>query len=178
MEDKVFTHERSLAWRETAMGEEPMECIIDLSCIYTIPHICHRSFDLQTHETRQVWRGETLLPWSVGNGSLNENLLLLLQRLDKVHRHVQSLGSHLGGRQSEPLRQRNIGDSVRFVDLNPDQVLILGGILDVVPRVVGENGRVAWGKVECPGVAIAGEDGRPGAPGVEVEPLLRLGTDD
>lgn len=134
---------------------------------------------------------------------LDEELLLLLERLDELDGHLERLRSHLGGCQGEPLRQGNIGDAVRFIDLDPDQVFRLGRVLDVVagfllafyfflsfitsgpcdsrdgerhnaPRVVGEGSRVTRAEVKGAGVAVANEDGGTSGALVEVQPLLSL----
>lgn len=106
----------------------------------------------------------------------DENLLLLLERLDELDGHLQRLGGHLRGSQGQPLSEGDVGDAVRLVDLDPDEILRLGGVLDVVARIVGEDGRIAGVEVKGARVAVASEDSGPGLAGVEVEPLLGLWT--
>lgn len=62
----------------------------------------------------------------------NENLLLLLNVLDEININLERLRRNLWRCQRKPLRQRNVRDTVRLVDFDPDEVLVLGGILNVV----------------------------------------------
>lgn len=62
----------------------------------------------------------------------DQDLLLLLDLLGEFKRNLQNLGNNLGRRERKPLRQRDVGDAVRFVDFNPDEVFGLGSVLDVV----------------------------------------------
>lgn len=62
----------------------------------------------------------------------NENLLLLLNVLDESNIHLERLCRNLRRCQRKPLRQRNVRDTVRLVDFDPDEVFVLGGIFNVV----------------------------------------------
>lgn len=62
----------------------------------------------------------------------NEDLLVLLELLDKLNGHLERLRHEVRGRQRKPLGERDVGDSVRLVDLDPDEVLVLGRVLNVV----------------------------------------------
>lgn len=61
-----------------------------------------------------------------------KHLLLLLELVDKADGNLQGLGYDVGRGQRQPLGQRDVGDTVRLVDLNPDEVFGLGRVLDVV----------------------------------------------
>lgn len=63
---------------------------------------------------------------------LNQDLLLLLDLLGKLQRDLESLGHDIRRRECEPLRQADVGDTLRLVDLDPDEILVLGGVLNVV----------------------------------------------
>lgn len=63
---------------------------------------------------------------------LDQNLLLLLDRLGHIQRNLEDTGDNVGGSQSQPLRERNVLDSVTVVDLDPHQVFRGGCVLNVV----------------------------------------------
>lgn len=63
----------------------------------------------------------------------DQDLLLLLQALGKLKWDVENLGNNVCRSEREPLRERDVGDAVRLVDLNPDEVFV-ASILDVVSR--------------------------------------------
>ncbi len=65
---------------------------------------------------------------------LQQDLLGLLQLLDEAEGHVEHLRHNIGGCQSQPLSQGDVGDAVRLVNLDPDEVLGLRGVLNVVAR--------------------------------------------
>lgn len=75
--------------------------------------------------------------------SSDEQLLLLLQRPHHIFRHSENGGHNRHRRQREPLCQRYILDAVGFVNLEPNESLVLRGVFDVMTGVVGEHGRVA-----------------------------------
>jgi hypothetical protein len=52
--------------------------------------------------------------------SSNQDLLLLLQPLRHTQRNIQRLGHDVRRREREPLRQRDVGYAVGFVDFDPD----------------------------------------------------------
>lgn len=62
----------------------------------------------------------------------NQHLLLPLDLLDKLNRNVESLGDNVGGSEGEPLAKGDVRHAVRFVDLDPDEVFSVRGVLDVV----------------------------------------------
>jgi hypothetical protein len=70
--------------------------------------------------------------WPPNVSSLDKNLLILLQLLNKADVDLESLRNNVGGRQSKPLSQWNILDPVGLVYLNPDEVLSSRRILDVM----------------------------------------------
>jgi hypothetical protein len=67
-----------------------------------------------------------------GTCLFDQDLLLLLQALSKVQGNIEDLSDDICGGKSEPLRERNVGDTIRLVDLNPDQVLV-ASVFDVMP---------------------------------------------
>lgn len=103
----------------------------------------------------------------------NEYGLILLQGTRKVDWHLEHIGNNVSRCQRKPLGQGDIRNSVRLVDLDPDQVLV-ADVLNIVARVVGEDSSVARLEVDGPGIAVAGEDGGLGLASVEVQPLLSL----
>lgn len=126
----------------------------------------------------------------------DENLLVLLELVDKLNGDVEGLGDEVGRGESEPLAQRDVSHAVGLVDLDPDEVLGLGGVLNVVatwtllagvhglgcfswragysPRVVREESSVTGSEVVGAGVVVTDEDGGTGLSRVEVEPLIGL----
>jgi hypothetical protein len=69
--------------------------------------------------------------------SLDEDLLHRAQLFDKADRDLQSLCNNIGWGESQPLRQGYIFNLVRLIYLNPDKVIRVGGIFDIV-----SNGKV------------------------------------
>lgn len=65
------------------------------------------------------------------NLPLNGNLLLPVQLPHEGNRHANCLRHHVGRRQRQPLRERDVGHPVGLVDLHPDQILA-SRVLDVV----------------------------------------------
>lgn len=59
-------------------------------------------------------------------------MLLLYQARRDIKRDLQRVGHDVGGREGQPLRQRDVLHAIALVDLDPDEVFRLGGILDVV----------------------------------------------
>jgi len=101
-------------------------------------------------------------------------LLLLPQPPRNLHRDLQRRRHDLRRRQRQPLRQRDVHHAVALVDFDPLQSLVGGRVLDVVPGVVREHGRVAGGEVEGAGGGVADEGGGAGGAGEEVEPFFGL----
>ena len=58
------------------------------------------------------------------NDLLDQDLLLFLELVDKLNGDLENLGYNLGWCESKPLRQWDVRDAVRFVDLDPDEVLV------------------------------------------------------
>lgn len=69
---------------------------------------------------------------SISLPALDQQLLLLHQALGDIQRDLERVGHDVGGREGQPLRQRDVFHAVALVDLDPDEVFRLGGILDVV----------------------------------------------
>lgn len=63
---------------------------------------------------------------------LDEQLLLLDQALGDVERDLERVGHDVGGREGQPLRQRDVFYAFALVDLDPDEVFRLRGVFDVV----------------------------------------------
>lgn len=74
------------------------------------------------HEYRRKYR---LFAWK-------QDLLLLLDLVNNLNVNLQHIRDSIGWGQSEPLSQRDIGDTVALVQLNPDKLLCLGGVLNVM----------------------------------------------
>lgn len=90
---------------------------------------------------------------------MHYDLLLLLQPLHNTDRNLEHIRNNIRRRERQPLRQTHIRHTLGFVNLNKRQVLCSRGVLDVVSRVIGENGGVARFEVEGARVGVAGEDG-------------------
>lgn len=130
----------------------------------------------------------------------NNQLLLLLEPLRNLKRDLQRLRHDPRRRQRQPLRQRDVNHAIAFVDFDPLQRLVRGRVLNVVARVIGEDGGVAGGEVEGAGgglgfdglaergwvrgdgwmegwmvkTYVSDESGCAGGAGEEVEPFFRL----
>jgi len=70
--------------------------------------------------------------WSSVSYALDEDLLFLLQGSCNIHGYFEYSRHYVRGCKSQPLCQGNISDSVALVYLNPGQVIIRGGVLDIV----------------------------------------------
>jgi hypothetical protein len=119
---------------------------------------------------------------------LDEYLLLFLDLLNKVNRHLESSRDNISRGQSEPLRKWDISNTIGLVDLDPNEVIGVAGVLNIVsaktlafipsntkhhlPRVVRENRSVPSREVKGARVAIASEDCGLRVSLMEVKPLL------
>jgi hypothetical protein len=63
---------------------------------------------------------------------MNNDLLLFLQALDYVDRNLKHICDNVRRRKSQPLRQRDIGNTLRLIDLDEGQILRLRRVLNVV----------------------------------------------
>lgn len=61
-----------------------------------------------------------------------QNLLLLLELLSNFEGNLESLGNEISRGKGKPLGQRDVGDAVRLVNLDPDKILSLRSVLNVV----------------------------------------------
>lgn len=124
---------------------------------------------------------------------LDQNLLLLLDRLGHVQWNLEDTGDNVCGSQSQPLRERNVLDSVTLVDLDPHQVFRGRGVLNVVTydymseavwrvqvikhtTVVREQGRIAGREIKRPGVGVADKNRGLALSLVKVQPLGGVGV--
>lgn len=89
--------------------------------------------------------------------ALQQDLLLLLQSTNNINTNIQDLSHNIRRSQSQPLRQTDISNSLRFVDLNPNQVLSWRSILDIVTRVIRECSGVSCLEVDRASVLVADE---------------------
>lgn len=83
---------------------------------------------LATEYARGRWQIGLALPCL-----LDEDLLLLLEVVGELDGDVERLGDEVGRGEGEPLREGDVGDAVGLVDFDPDEVLVLGSVFDVVP---------------------------------------------
>lgn len=70
------------------------------------------------------------------DGSGNQHLLLLLHALHNMHGQLKHVRHYARRRQREPLCQSDVRDTIALVQLDPDQVLRVGGVLDVMSCLV------------------------------------------
>lgn len=89
----------------------------------------------------------------------NNKLLLLLQVPHDIDRNLEDLGDNGCRGQSEPLGQRDVGDMVTLIQLEPLERLVLAGVLHVVTSIVGEDGGVSGGEVKGASRGAADEYG-------------------
>ena len=99
--------------------------------------------------------------------SSNYHRLLLPQPPRYLHRNLQRLRHNARRSKRQPLRQRYIHDPIAFVNLDPLQSFVGGGVLHVVAGVVWEDGGVAGGEVEGAGCGLS-----------RVREELSVGTDE
>lgn len=64
--------------------------------------------------------------------ALEEKLLLLLDALDDFDVDLQGVGHSVRRGQSKPLGQRDIGHAVTLVELEPNQLLSVGSVFNIV----------------------------------------------
>lgn len=64
--------------------------------------------------------------------TLQQDLLLLLQVLHDLDIDLEHVGHDVRRRQGEPLCQRDVRHAVALVDLDPDELLGVGGVFNVV----------------------------------------------
>ena len=96
--------------------------------------------------------------------ALDEDLLLLLELLDKSNVDLERLRDNVGGRERQPLCQRDVLDLVGLVNLDPDQVFSVGRVLDVMSKRLAHGemsgkqrgGFGGWMKSEVGGVTCFG----------------------
>ena len=105
----------------------------------------------------------------------NQHLLPLLEILHHAQRQIEHLTHNITRRERQPLRQTNIRDPVRLIQLDPDEIR-RPRVLNIVAAVVREHRRVARLEVERARVAVADEDGRAGVASMEVQPFLGAGV--
>tara|TARA_R110002060_G_scaffold26924_1_gene36550 strand:+ start:1341 stop:1703 length:363 start_codon:yes stop_codon:yes gene_type:complete len=103
-------------------------------------------------------------------------LLLVLQLIHHTSRDFQRVRNDIRRCKCQPLRERDIRHTIRLVDLNPNQRLILGGVLNVVAAVVWKYGCVTRAEIEGAGIGTTNEDGRASGTSVEVEPFFGIGV--
>jgi hypothetical protein len=63
---------------------------------------------------------------------MNNDLLVLLQPLDNVNGNLQHISHDIRRSKCQPLRQRNIGNTICLVDLDESQILCGRSVLDVM----------------------------------------------
>jgi hypothetical protein len=85
-----------------------------------------RPHSLPSHETNQLTSDVQLFL------ALDKNLLFLLDLLNDTDVDLENVGNSISGSQSKPLSKRNISDTVTLVELDPNQLLGLRSVLDVV----------------------------------------------
>jgi hypothetical protein len=96
---------------------------------------CHASTPISIrplHENEKIPVSSLPFISSSHHGSLQQNLLPLLQLLHKSDRDLERLRDNIGGCQGQPLRQGDVHDPIGLVNLDPDQIIRLGRILDVM----------------------------------------------
>ena len=86
--------------------------------------------------------------------SRHERLLLLLNSLHNFKVYLQRLSHHIRRRQGKPLRERNVGYAITLVDLDPDELLGVRGVFDIVAytflvRTFIIDKTRPWGDREC-----------------------------
>lgn len=104
-------------------------------------------------------------------------MLLLLDLLDNININLQDVSNDVWWRERKPLSQRDICNTITLVELDPDKLLGLRGILDIMTRVIRENSSVAGSEVKGTSVRRAKEDSSSSLALMEVKPLLSLKTD-
>lgn len=136
--------------------------------------------------------------WSsyiISDFSSNDQLLLLLQPSHDIDGDIQRLRYQRRRREGQPLSKRDVGDAVGLEDLDPHKLLSLGRVpacdgqrlrgsrpgrwvclLDVMARVIWENGTVTRCEVECSSLLVAHEDCCASLALSEVHPFLDLGV--
>lgn len=72
------------------------------------------------------------------------------------------------------MAEGDVSDTVGLIELKVDKLLGLGGVLDIMARVVWENTGITSGEVEGSGKTTTDIDSSTGISAVEVEPLLSL----
>ena len=108
--------------------------------------------------------------------SSNDQLLLLLQTFNHILTDLQRTGHDIARCEGEPLRQTDINNSITLIQLDPDQCLILAGILDIVTAVIREDGSITSTELESPSVCTAQEGRGAGGTLGEEEPFFCLCT--
>lgn len=106
--------------------------------------------------------------------SRQQHLLLLAQPLDDARVDLERLRRHLGRRQRQPLRQRDVRHPPRPEHLQVREPRVRRRVLHVVARPGRERRRVARPEVERARVAVPCEYRYPPRALVEVEPLFCL----
>ena len=102
---------------------------------------------------------------------------LLLHRLKLLHNtliNLQRTRHNIRRGQRKPLRQTDINNPIALVQLDPYQSLILRRILDIMTRVVGENGSVTSTEVKGSSIGTTKEHGGLSMPLSEIKPFFRL----
>lgn len=61
-----------------------------------------------------------------------KDLLLLLDLLDDANVNLENIGNDISGSQCKPLGKRDISNTVTLVEFDPDKLLGLGSVLNVV----------------------------------------------
>jgi hypothetical protein len=72
------------------------------------------------------------------------------------------------------LGERNVRDAVGLVDFNPNEVLCLGGVLDVMSCVVGEIGSISSAEVDSTCRSTSNEYSGATSTAVEIQPFSSL----
>lgn len=125
--------------------------------IYTTPDNTHRTVGITS----------LLVP-------LNQDLLLLLHLAHSLDRNLECRGHDISRRESQPLSERDISDTVTPVDFNPNESFVVRSVLNIVAAVVWENGSVSGAEIKSTGFRSSHEDGSARFTLVEVEPFFGL----
>lgn len=145
------------------------------------PFFNFSSFSLPLPPPPLTLRVRTQLPISPRSDNidipLNQDLLSLTQLPNNILRHSQRVSRNIDRRNCQPLRNTNINYSITLIELQPMQVLCLGCVFNVMPRIVREGGGVARGEIKGARVARSNKDGCAGVAGLEVYPFggLKMG---
>ena len=120
----------------------------------TSPKGCRDSIGSATAATHNL-TADSNLAGSILERSLNNQLLLRPQLAHNIRADIQCLCHDMRWCQSEPLRQADIDNAIRLVELDPYERFVLARVLDVMAGVVWEDGGVPSAEVEGAGETAA-----------------------